>query len=90
MHEMQEENKEIEQSSQSTFETEPPLTTANLISFASEIGFSIAIPLAGFVFVGHILDKNTGTSPMFIIVGLLLSLITTSIIILTKIKKFLK
>lgn len=87
---MQEENKDTEETRPSAFETAPSMTTANLISFASEIGFSVAIPLTGFVFVGHLLDKNAGTSPTFIIIGLLLSLITTSIIILSKIKKFLK
>lgn len=82
-----EENNEVKPS---VFETKAPMTTAELISFATEVGFSIAIPLAGFVFVGVLLDKNLKTSPLCLIIGLILSLISTSIILLTKIKKFLK
>ncbi len=82
-----EENNEVKPSA---FETKQPLTTAELISFATEVGFSIAIPLAGFVFVGILIDKNLHTSPLGLIIGLLLSLISTSMVLLTKLKKFLK
>lgn len=84
------EKEEKDEVKPSFFETKAPLSTAELIAFATEIGFSIAIPLAGFVFIGILIDKSLRTSPIGLIIGLFLSLISTSIIMLTKIKKFLK
>ena len=64
------------------------LTRGDLVSFAMDVGFSISLPLAGFIFIGHLLDKNFDTKPLFLIIGLLLSLATTTVIIGKKIKKF--
>lgn len=65
------------------------LSKADLVSFAADIGFSIAIPLAAFVYIGHILDSRFGSRPLFILVGLFLSLFSTTIIMYKKIKKML-
>ncbi len=66
------------------------LTRSDLISFAMDVGFSIALPLAGFAYIGILIDKNYGSSPIFLIIGLILSLFTTTIILIKKVKKYLK
>jgi F0F1-type ATP synthase assembly protein I len=66
------------------------LTRSDLISFAMDVGFSIALPLAGFAYVGILIDKNYGSSPIFLIIGLILSLFTTTIILMKKVRKYLK
>jgi F0F1-type ATP synthase assembly protein I len=60
-----------------------------LISVATDVGISIAIPLTFFIFIGHLMDKQFGTSPLFIILGLLLSMISTGIILTRRIKKYI-
>ncbi len=65
------------------------LSKADLVSFATDIGFSIAIPLAVFVYIGHMLDSRFGSRPLFMLAGLLLSLFSTTIIMYKKIKKML-
>ena len=42
---------------------------------AGQLGFSIILPLAGFIFLGVLLDKKLNTFPNFIIVGLFIGLI---------------
>jgi F0F1-type ATP synthase assembly protein I len=66
-----------------------PQTRNELIAFAFDVGGAIAIPLVLFAFGGRMLDKAQGTSPLFLIIGLLLSLISTGIIIWKKVKNFL-
>lgn len=64
-------------------------TKADLISFAYEVGMAIAIPLVIFALGGRFLDKAYGTTPLYLIFGLLLSLVSTSYIIYKKVKKFI-
>jgi len=66
-----------------------PETRQELTAFAFDVGMSIAIPLALFAFGGRTLDKYYGTSPKLLVLGLLLSLISTTIIIWKKVKTFL-
>lgn len=50
-----------------------PTTDASwwrLAGLASQIGYIIAIPAVLFAFGGAYLDKNLGTSPLFVILGL--------------------
>ena len=70
-------------------EPKVPQTRNELIAFAFDVGGAIAIPLAIFAFGGRMLDKAEGTTPLFLIVGLLLSLISTGIIIWRKVRNFL-
>ena len=65
-------------------------TKAELISFAMDLGISIAVPLAIFAFGGAYFDKKFETSPLLLIIGLLLSLASTTVIMMKKIKKFTK
>jgi F0F1-type ATP synthase assembly protein I len=64
------------------------LTKSDLISFAFEVGGSIALPLVILALGGRLLDKHFDTSPLFLILGLLLSLISTAYLISKKVKKF--
>lgn len=66
------------------------LTRNDLISFAMDVGFSIALPLALFLYIGILVDRSHGSKPTFLIVGLILSLFTTTIILIKKVKKYLK
>ncbi len=66
-----------------------PETKAELIAFASDVGIAIAVPLALFAFGGRWIDRQYGTTPLFLIIGLLLSLVSTGIIIWKKVKNFL-
>ena len=66
-----------------------PETKAELIAFAFDVGIAIAVPLAIFAFIGRTLDNSYGTSPLFLVIGLLLSLISTGIIIWKKVRDFL-
>ncbi len=70
-------------------EVEKPIKTkAELIAFAYDLGFAIILPLALLGFGGRYLDRSLGTSPIFLLAGLLLSLVSTGIIIVKKVKKF--
>lgn len=61
---------------------------AELVKFAYDLGISICIPLLVLAGLGIWLDRKFDTKPLFMIAGLLLSLITTGISINKKIKKF--
>ena len=47
------------------------------LSFAWQLGFLIAIPIGGFLFLGHIGDKFFGTQPLFLLIGLVVGIIIT-------------
>ena len=49
-----------------------------LLSLAGQLGFMIAVPAAVFGFGGAYLDRAWGTSPLFILVGLSLALLTSA------------
>lgn len=46
-----------------------------ILGLASELGFSIAIPIGGGVLLGSFIDKQTGTAPLFTLLLLLLGVI---------------
>jgi F0F1-type ATP synthase assembly protein I len=54
-----------------------PLQQALLIGW--ELGYSIAIPLVLFALGGRLLDRHYGTSPLFLLIGVLVSLVSTSL-----------
>jgi F0F1-type ATP synthase assembly protein I len=45
------------------------------ISLASQLGFMIAIPLVGFLFLGLYIDKKLNTLPIFLISSIVLSIV---------------
>lgn len=65
-----------------------PTTKEELVSFAFEVGSAIALPLVIFALGGRMLDRQFDTSPLYLIIGLLLSLVSTGIIIWKKVKTF--
>ncbi|MCA1669706.1 MAG: AtpZ/AtpI family protein [Thermomicrobia bacterium] len=49
--------------------------TVRLLAIATQIGFGVAVPLLIFVGGGAFLDKKTGHSPLFLLIGLVIGLI---------------
>lgn len=45
------------------------------LSLAWELGFFIAVPIGGFIFLGFLGDKFLGTRPIFLIVGVVIGAI---------------
>lgn len=65
------------------------MTTAELITFATDLGFSIVIPIALLTFGGRFIDKKFDTAPWFMIGGLLISVFVTGYIVFKKTKKLM-
>lgn len=55
-----------------------------------EVGYEISIPLVLFVILGVWVDRKLNTLPLFLLLGIFVSLITTSFAIAKVIKKYLK
>lgn len=56
------------------------------LDIAYELGYLIALPIVVLGFAGAFLDKKFGTSPLFILSGIILSFIITSVGAFRKIK----
>lgn len=54
------------------------------LSLAGQLGYTIAIPLVFLALAGRFVDKKYGTSPWFLLAGILLALVVTSIWITKK------
>ena len=54
----------------------PAPTIGTTLGALAGMGFTIAIPIALFAILGHLLDGVTHTAPLFLLLGLLLGLIT--------------
>ncbi len=63
----------------------PPSALKTLGSLGN-LGFQIAIPLVIFVLLGHWLDERFGTQPWFLLGGIALSLVITTLAMIRKIK----
>jgi len=50
--------------------------TFYVLSVAWQLGFFIVIPVGGFLFLGHLGDKFFKTSPLLLIIGSLIGIIT--------------
>lgn len=50
------------------------------LGFAWRLGYSIAVPLVILLLAGRWLDRRLGTSPWFLISGLVLSFIATNVL----------
>lgn len=62
-----------------------PLWSA--LNLAWELGYMIAIPIVALGFGGALLDKKVGTSPLFLLVGIVLSTIISGVAVYRRIKK---
>jgi len=69
-------------------ETKRPMLVA--LKIASELGFSIAIPLVAFALGGRWIDRHYGTSPWGLLGGVLISIILTSVMLVQKFAKMVK
>ena len=63
---------------------------ADLLSLALGLGFSIAIPIVGLALLGRAVDKWLVTSPIFLLVGIFLSMPVSVILIYRKVKNVLE
>jgi F0F1-type ATP synthase assembly protein I len=79
-----------EQKPEENKEKDGVLSKSDLIAFAFDLGFAIVIPLVIFALGGRFLDKKFETSPLFLIIGLLISIVFTGISIYKKTKKYTK
>jgi F0F1-type ATP synthase assembly protein I len=61
-----------------------------LIALVFELGYTIAVPLVVLALGGRFLDRHFGTSPLFLLVGIALSLISSGLYIYKIIKKYSK
>ena len=59
-----------------------------LIALVFELGYTIAVPLVLFALGGRFIDRHFGTSPLFLLVGIFLSLIGSSYLIYKIIRKY--
>lgn len=58
-----------------------------LFGLLGQIGFVIAIPVAALAYLGAMADKKFSTSPLFILLGIFLSMIISGLSICKMIKK---
>jgi len=59
-------------------------SVASVLSLAFELGYIIAIPIVGFALVGRLLDRKLDTAPLFILLGIFISIILTSYLVYRK------
>lgn len=60
------------------------------LKLAGELGYTIAIPLVVLGLLGRYMDRIFETSPLFLIIGILFSIIVSSLAIYFKTVKILK
>lgn len=65
------------------------LTGWEALGFAWEMGYTMAIPLVALALGGRLLDRYLDTSPAFLLVGIILSIIASSILIGMKAMKII-
>lgn len=63
--------------------------TWSALGLAWQLGYTIAIPLVVFALVGRFVDKYFNTSPIFLLLGIFISIIASSWMIYKKVAKLL-
>lgn len=48
------------------------------LSFASQLGFIIVVPIIGFLLLGRYIDGLLGTAPLLLILGIIVGVIVTA------------
>jgi hypothetical protein len=66
------------------------LTGWEALGFAWEMGYTMAIPLVALALGGRFLDRYLNTSPAFLLTGIMLSIIASSILVGIKATKIIK
>lgn len=64
--------------------------TWSALSLAWNLGYTIAIPIVVLALGGRFLDKRFDTSPLFLLLGVLLSIIISTLGVYRKVKKIIK
>lgn len=59
------------------------------LGLAWELGYTIAVPLVALALVGRLLDKYWGTSPWMLLIGVLLSIVISSVLVVRKTQKIM-
>jgi F0F1-type ATP synthase assembly protein I len=62
----------------------------NVISLVGELGFIIALPVIVLALGGRMLDKRFDSSPLWLIVGIIISLVISSILVFRKTKSIIE
>jgi len=70
-------------------EKKEPMNAFQMLGLVGEIGTMIAVPAFLLGFGGAYLDKNFGTSPLFVIVGLAVALISSSLAVWHRVQPLL-
>ncbi len=73
----------VENKLQEKNEEKSPLQAA--LSVMLDIGYIIAIPLVAFALIGRMLDHRWGTSPLFLLLGLLCAAVASTVYLRKKI-----
>lgn len=60
------------------------LSLMQALSLAWQMGYLLAIPLIALALAGRLLDKKWDTSPLFLLIGIGLSIIISSILVAKK------
>ncbi len=68
---------------------EPP-SVWSLLSIVSEIGFIIALPAVLLGFAGAYLDKEMGSSPLFVLAALALAFCVSAFVVVRKVQSITK
>lgn len=61
----------------------------NAWALAFELGYTIAIPIVVFAFLGRLADKYLNTSPFLLLLGIMISIFLSSFLIVKKMKEIL-
>lgn len=59
------------------------------VPLAFELGFTIALPIVFLALAGRLLDKHLTTSPIFLLIGILTSIVITTVLVYKKMSKLL-
>lgn len=66
------------------------LSLAQAFSLAWQFGYTMAIPLVILALGGRLLDKYLNTSPLFILIGIFVSIVVSSILVGMKAVKIIQ
>lgn len=65
-------------------------TPWSLLGIAWEMGYLIALPLIGGALLGRFLDQYLGTSPLFLILGIIVAIVLSTVLVARKTMQVMK
>jgi len=63
------------------------MNTKELLSLVFGLGYTIAIPIVLFALGGRLLDDKMHTSPLFLLLGILLAIISSGYLVIKQIQR---